>query len=182
MLGRVHGVVVQATKETSGSSMRETDDDFWVRDILVVQAGLEIGQRRVADGGIRHDLVSLVDEILFPQRLEDPPYALHVPRLHGLVIILEIDPAAEASDGGLLFAVPGDDAAGLVVRANAHFLTSSFPLMPSFLSISYSTGKPWQSHPKRLSTWWPVWWAYLVMVSLIVPRKDVSIAGMGGTI
>jgi len=34
--------------------------------------------------------------------------------------------------------------------------TSSRLLIPSFLSISYSTGRPWQSHPKRRETWWPV--------------------------
>ena len=32
------------------------------------------------------------------------------------------------------------------------FMTSSLPLISSFLSISYSTGKPWQSHPNRRVT------------------------------
>ena len=38
-------------------------------------------------------------------------------------------------------------------------------LIPRVLSISYSTGSPWQSQPNLLSTWWPVWCAYLVTVS-----------------
>jgi hypothetical protein len=44
-------------------------------------------------------------------------------------------------------------------------LDISSTLMPSFLSISYSTGKPWVSHPKRRSTLWPVEWAYRVTIS-----------------
>lgn len=32
------------------------------------------------------------------------------------------------------------------------FSTSSGPLMPRVLSISNSIGRPWQSHPNRLST------------------------------
>ena len=49
--------------------------------------------------------------------------------------------------------------------------TSSRPEIPSVLSISYSTGSPWQSQPKRRTTWWPVWCAYRVTVSLIVPAR-----------
>lgn len=36
-------------------------------------------------------------------------------------------------------------------------------------SISYSTGKPWQSHPALRETWCPDWWAYRVTASLMVP-------------
>ena len=37
--------------------------------------------------------------------------------------------------------------------------------IPNFLSISYSTGKPWQSHPNRRMTWKPVAEAYRVITS-----------------
>ena len=49
--------------------------------------------------------------------------------------------------------------------------TWSLPLIPSFLSISYSTGRPWQSQPKRRVTWCPVEQANLVTTSLIVPAR-----------
>lgn len=37
--------------------------------------------------------------------------------------------------------------------------------MPSFLSISCSTGTPWVSQPKRRGTWKPETWACRVTMS-----------------
>lgn len=63
-----------------------------------------------------------VDEILIMKLFKDPPDALHEPRIHGLVIILEVDPPPGPCDDILpLFDVPGDDAAALlVIFVDAH--------------------------------------------------------------
>uniref|UniRef100_A0A0A9DFF4 Uncharacterized protein n=1 Tax=Arundo donax TaxID=35708 RepID=A0A0A9DFF4_ARUDO len=44
-------------------------------------------------------------------------------------------------------------------------------VIPSALSISNSTGRPWQSHPNRRATWRPRidWWR--VTTSLMVPAR-----------
>jgi len=43
--------------------------------------------------------------------------------------------------------------------ATPSFSISRLPEMPSSFSISYSTGRPWQSQPNRRSTFFPrmVW-------------------------
>ena len=48
----------------------------------------------------------------------------------------------------------------------------------SFLSISYSTGRPWQSQPKRRVTWWPVPLAYRVTMSCTAARGADECAGI----
>jgi hypothetical protein len=42
--------------------------------LLVVQVRLEVGQRRVARGGVRHDLEASVHQVLLEQGLEHPPH------------------------------------------------------------------------------------------------------------
>ena len=108
-------------------------------------------------------------------------------RTKRLVVILEVDPAANACDSAFpLLRVAGHDgAAVVVVLGDAHgehlvgegseregereegeknwticipiptsliSHTCSRSLMPSSWSISNSTGKPWQSQPKRRTT------------------------------
>ena len=101
---------------------REVDHNGRIPNVLVVQTSLEVGQGSTARHTKGHDLVSLVDEILVEELTEDPPNTLHEGRVHGLVVVLEVDPSAEAGDGRLpLLGVPRDDGpARLVVLVDAH--------------------------------------------------------------
>ena len=69
----------------------------------------------------RSDLEALVDVFLLPELRKDPPHALHEVDVHGLVVILEVNPPPRARDDGLpLGDVLGDDAAArLVVLGDA---------------------------------------------------------------
>ena len=113
----------------------ETDDDGRVADVLVVLPRLEVADRRVARRGVRHDLETTVHEVLLVDRLEHPPHALHVPRLHRLVVVLEVDPAPHAPDRLLpLLAVPRHDAPALrVVRRDPHLHHVVLPRDPQLL-------------------------------------------------
>ena len=113
-----------------------------------------------------------INETFLVQLFEDKPNWFHEPRIHRLVIILEINPSAHSIDHILssethpiisLVLIPSDR------RLTSHSVayrmtilrqwslyaaipiaaTSSGPLMPNVLSISYSTGKPWQSRRER---------------------------------
>ena len=75
-----------------------------VLDVLVVRAGLEVGERRRKLPGIRHDAVGAVDAALVPELLEDPPHRLHEAEVHRLVVVVEVDPAAHARYGLAPFA------------------------------------------------------------------------------
>mmetsp|Transcript_26727 Transcript_26727/g.33313 ORF Transcript_26727/g.33313 Transcript_26727/m.33313 type:complete len:503 (-) Transcript_26727:26-1534(-) len=102
----------------------ERDDNGGGGHLLIVGTGLEVGQHGVAGGGERHDLGATVDEVLIEDLLEGPPDALHVIAVHSLVVVLEVDPAAEAAHRLLpLLRVAHDDlAAELVVAAHADLL------------------------------------------------------------
>ena len=76
-----------------------TDGDGGILDVFVVAAGLEVGEGRGELPRVGHDAVALVDAALVPKLLEGPPDALHEGRLHGLVIVVEVHPAADARDG-----------------------------------------------------------------------------------
>jgi len=94
----------------------DTDGDGGVLHILIVAAGLEVGEGRIKLPGIRHDTVRLIDAPLFPELLEDPPDSLHERDVHRFVIILKIHPAAHAGDGLAPFLDIGQHhgAAGLI--------------------------------------------------------------------
>mmetsp|Transcript_16342 Transcript_16342/g.29131 ORF Transcript_16342/g.29131 Transcript_16342/m.29131 type:complete len:308 (-) Transcript_16342:576-1499(-) len=95
---------------------REAHHHGGVVDVFVVLPRLEIGQRRGAGGGVRHDLVATVHEAFVPQRLEHPPHALHERRLHCFVVVVKVDPASQARDGLTPFGgVPHHNAAALLV-------------------------------------------------------------------
>ena len=83
--------------------------DGGVLDILVVAAGLEIGERSIEFPGVGHDAVGLVDASLIPQLLEYPPDGLHEGEVHGLVIVIEVYPAAHAGHGFAPFLDIGQD-------------------------------------------------------------------------
>ena len=100
----------------------EAHHDGRIAHVLVVQARLEVAEGGAARRAERHDLVTLVHEVLVEQLLEDPPDALHERRVHRLVVVLEVDPPPQSIDGPLpLLGVPRDDAAArLVVLVDSH--------------------------------------------------------------
>ena len=71
----------------------------------IVEAGLEIRERRLATGAPGHNLLAFIDETGVVEGLEAPEHRLHVVRIHGLVVVLEVDPTTEAIDD--LFPLPG---------------------------------------------------------------------------
>ena len=96
--------------------------DGGVGDLLVVLLHLEVGEDGVAGVGVGHDASAAVDESPLEEHLEDVPHRLHESEVHGLVVVPEVDPPAEAVDDGLpLAGVPHDDVpALLVVLLDAH--------------------------------------------------------------
>mmetsp|Transcript_25713 Transcript_25713/g.37932 ORF Transcript_25713/g.37932 Transcript_25713/m.37932 type:complete len:323 (-) Transcript_25713:161-1129(-) len=102
---------------------READRGGGVCDIAVVQTRLKVGERGVARSGVRHDLVRAVHQLLLEDSFENPPNGLHKPRLHGLVVVLEVDPAPQSVDYSLPLAGVAchDAAAFFVVGGDAHF-------------------------------------------------------------
>ncbi len=64
----------------------------------VVEPDLEVGQRRLGAPRVGHDPERLVDEALVPELPERPHDRLHVVAVHGLVVVLEVDPTGLAGD------------------------------------------------------------------------------------
>ncbi len=97
--GRVHGVVVQTRISLGRSSSSEQHRDRRVLPVAVgvVLPGLEVGKRRLALPAVGEHLVALVEQALVVQRLEGPQDALHVGEVHGLVVVVEVDPAGLAA-------------------------------------------------------------------------------------
>lgn len=61
-------------------------------------------------------LETFIDKVFGIELSKDPPNRLHEVKVHGLVIILEIDPSTSARDNSLpLRNVSRDDAAALLV-------------------------------------------------------------------
>ena len=100
----------------------EGDNDGGIGDVLVVLVGLEVGEGGGEGSRVGHDAVATVDLALVEQLLEHPPLGLHEGRVHGLVVVVEVDPAAETLNGmAPLLTVPHDDGAALgVVLLEAH--------------------------------------------------------------
>ena len=96
--------------------------DGRVLHILVVAAGLKVGQRRGAPVRVGHHTHATVHEALFVERLEHPPDALHEARVHGLVPVVKVDPAPHALHGcaPLLLVAHHNGTALAVVLGDAH--------------------------------------------------------------
>mmetsp|Transcript_50895 Transcript_50895/g.114448 ORF Transcript_50895/g.114448 Transcript_50895/m.114448 type:complete len:741 (+) Transcript_50895:1036-3258(+) len=73
----------------------ELHNDGGVGDLFVPLRDLEVGERRTTGGAVRHDAEGPVDEALVEEFLEDPPAALHERKIHGLVVVVEVHPAAK---------------------------------------------------------------------------------------
>ena len=96
----------------------EQHGDGRILNVHVVLARLEVGEHGLERGGHGHHLEALVDQPLVPELLDHPPHRLHVPRVHGLVVVVEIHPASEPRDGlAPLGDVALDDGAALGVVA-----------------------------------------------------------------
>lgn len=95
----------------------EHDNNGGVIDVLIVGTGLRVRQHGVAGSGEGHDLGASVDKAALEDLLEGPPDTLHILGVHGLVIVLEVDPATEPLHDGLpLFGKPHNNlSAELVV-------------------------------------------------------------------
>mmetsp|Transcript_4115 Transcript_4115/g.11945 ORF Transcript_4115/g.11945 Transcript_4115/m.11945 type:complete len:426 (+) Transcript_4115:2554-3831(+) len=108
----------------------ELHDDGGVGDLLVVQGGLEVRQRAGERRAERDDAPRAVDHVLLEELLEGPPDALHVVEVHSLVVVVEVDPSAEAlHDMAPLRGVHLHDAAALlVVLVDAHLHDVGAPL------------------------------------------------------
>ena len=65
---------------------------------LVILGHLKVGEGRGAARGVGHHPEALVDETLVVDLLEHPPDGLHEPGVHGLVVVLEVNPPAHPSN------------------------------------------------------------------------------------
>mmetsp|Transcript_26727 Transcript_26727/g.48540 ORF Transcript_26727/g.48540 Transcript_26727/m.48540 type:complete len:432 (-) Transcript_26727:138-1433(-) len=102
---------------------READHNRRIANVLVVQAGFKVTEWSGAGRGKGHDLVPLVDQTFFKELGKDPPHAFHEVWVHGFVVVLKVNPAAEPCDRRFPFlSVAGDNGAtGRIVLVNAHF-------------------------------------------------------------
>ena len=64
--------------------------------VLIALIDLEVGQRGFGSPGIRQDAVVLINKPFFPELFEVVDDAFHKRQIHGLVIVTEIHPAADA--------------------------------------------------------------------------------------
>lgn len=89
---------------------------------LVIQTRLEVGQRGLATSAIRHNLKPSVNKPFLEKLGKNPPHRFHELGIHGLVIVLEIDPAPSAGDDLLPFSNIASDYATalLIIGGNTH--------------------------------------------------------------
>ncbi len=73
----------------------ELDMDGWILDVRVSLRHLVARERRAAARAVRDDLVPLVEHVLIPELLENPPDRFDVIVLEGDVRVVEIEPEAE---------------------------------------------------------------------------------------
>ena len=96
----------------------ELDGDGRVCVLLVAaQVQLVVGKYSGAPRAVRQDVEALVDKPLVPKLLNNPPDGLHIVRVHGLVVVVEIDPAAHTGHGLAPFAgIAEHDLAAVLVE------------------------------------------------------------------
>ena len=84
---------------------------------VVVHLELVVAQGGAVVPAVGQDAVALVGQPLVPQLLEGPQHRLHVVRVEGLVVVVEVDPAGLAGDVVLpLLGVAQDGGAALLVE------------------------------------------------------------------
>ena len=75
----------------------------------VILSGFEIRQRRLTARAEDDDLLAFIDQTPLPQALEDMDDGLHVVGIHRPIVVVEVDPAAEAIDDRPPFRGIADD-------------------------------------------------------------------------
>ena len=107
----------------------QPNGDRRIIDVAVVHVRFEVRERGGGTPGVGEDLEVAIDESLVPESLEDPPDRFHEFRIHGLVVVLEVDPSSDSSGdvfplfGGLIdhdparFVVAVDAIVGDLARA-----------------------------------------------------------------
>ena len=157
--GSVHGVVVQTSTPLAGLEL-EPDREGRVLALAVgvVEAGLEVRQRRLALPAVGEHPHALVEQALVVERLEGPHDRLHVRQVHRLVVVDHVDPAGLAgrrTPSQASAVVPTIERQYSLNRSTPYSRIATRPDTPRACSASISTGRPWQSQPKRRSTRWP---------------------------
>ena len=96
----------------------ELDGDCGVCILLVAsQVELVVGKYSGAPRAVWQDIEALVDKPLVPQLFHNPPDRLHVVWVHGLVVVVKIDPAAHTGHSLAPFAgVAEHDLAAVLVE------------------------------------------------------------------
>ena len=103
---------------------REDERQGRVLTVLIALVRFEVRKRSRESRAVRLDAVALVDEALVEALLEHPPHRFHEVLVHGLVALVEVDPAAHAAHGLLPFARVLEHlaAAGFVELVDAELL------------------------------------------------------------
>ncbi len=83
---------------------RENQREGRVLTVLIALVRFEVRKRSGESRAVRLNAVALVDEALVEALLEHPPHRFHEVLVHGLVALVEVDPAAHAAHGLLPFA------------------------------------------------------------------------------
>ena len=101
----------------------ETNDNRRVFDFFVIQSRFKIGEGCRTGRRIRHDLVSLIDELFLKQLSKHPPDTFHKGRIHSFIIILKINPSSQSLNRTLPFTgIPRDNRpTRRIVLVNTHF-------------------------------------------------------------
>mmetsp|Transcript_37061 Transcript_37061/g.94824 ORF Transcript_37061/g.94824 Transcript_37061/m.94824 type:complete len:440 (-) Transcript_37061:3-1322(-) len=73
----------------------ELHDDGGVGNLLVILRHLEVGQRSGQGRAVCHNAEGAVNQALVEKLLEAPPNGLHEGQIHGLVVVVEVDPPAK---------------------------------------------------------------------------------------
>ena len=96
---------------------REAHVDRILGDVLVALRDLVAADRRAAARAVRHHLVPLIEQALVPDLPQQPPDALDVLVVEGVVGVAHVDPEADALGEALpLLQVGGDALAAVLVE------------------------------------------------------------------
>ena len=74
----------------------QADKDRWILGFCIPQGNFVVGKRGAATRTIRHHFEPLVEQVLFPQGLQDPPDRLDIIVGIGDVSLFEIHPKSDA--------------------------------------------------------------------------------------
>ena len=88
-----------ARRPPGSSSKRTVMRRVLALAVAVVEARLEVRDGRLRRPRVGQHARALVEQALVPEPLEGPQHALHVGEVHGLVVVLEVDPAPGARHG-----------------------------------------------------------------------------------